>query len=829
MTKYGKKFRKIQLPEWKGKYFDYKKFKQFIKKNNPENIFPIQENEKENNILNSLDEKIKSFTQDLDQEIKKVYIFFTAKEKKLYKDINKYLHQKEDYEEFDLSEYLSQCNLLLELSTYNFNLSVFTYYNLKAVLKILKKFDKKIIGAKNKKNHILFDYIQTKLEAQNSDMLYLFRFKMIDEANVITQNLIKYLRDCLKNNKKKFKKEENLIEEGNNAITDENEKEESNLVSLINNSNNELSYNEVYNKVEVIYKKIKKNMKNIDLIAMATIRIFRPWKQFLRISSEVSSRLMQMNQEIFSAENDLDENIRFSNMRRKSLAFNITFSKENKYNILITLFHGFFYCFSFSVIIPTYTAYIDDFGDFKEFYGLLMMMAPLGSLVGFIYETKFFKCSTKIPYILSLIEIIIGNILYILAKKVDQISFLFLGRFLIGISNIRTHNKMYIINYLSKKDTNFYLTMFHGASILGCFAGFFINIFYSKETFSDYENNDIFNEKTIGSFINLFLAIAFLIIIIVLYSEAKSKTFNKMALKKQEKKIKEEEYLNTSFLNSSVDGNNISLDVRKDSMMVESIDAELEKFNKKNNFDDTNLVSNTVKEIAEQEKESLSILIKAYFVYILIIFTSKYINESIVIYFGLNLMKENDKLLNDNYWILGLVLSMSYLLVIISEIVFSKETECTRDKIFLIFLLSFNLINSSLLIFISQQNFIILIICSSLAIIFSNLIQKNAAHYFYNIIPNHYILCKIQGNILINIISTIGRISSSALLIAYERNHDTDIVDEFFNAFYYFIMTLLSFFSLLFYCIYYSDIRVKAISRIIKNDNKNELTIATDV
>ena len=570
-------------------------------------------------------------------------------------------------------------------------------------------------------------------------------------------------------------------------------------------------------------------MKNIDLIAMATIRIFRPWKQFLRISSEVSSRLMQMNQEIFSAENDLDENIRFSNMRRKSLAFNITFSKENKYNILITLFHGFFYCFSFSVIIPTYTAYIDDFGDFKEFYGLLMMMAPLGSLVGFIYETKFFKCSTKIPYILSLIEIIIGNILYILAKKVDQISFLFLGRFLIGISNIRTHNKMYIINYLSKKDTNFYLTMFHGASILGCFAGFFINIFYSKETFSDYENNDIFNEKTIGSFINLFLAIAFLIIIIVLYSEAKSKTFNKMALKKQENKIKEEEHLNTSSLNSSADGNNLSLDVRKDSMMVESIDAELEKFNKKNNFDDTNLVSNTVKEIAEQEKESLSILIKAYFVYILIIFTSKYINESIVIYFGLNLMKENDKLLNDNHWILGLVLSMSYLLVIISEIVFSKETECTRDKIFLIFLLSFNVINSSLLIFISQQNFIILIICSSLAIIFSNLIQKNAAHYFYNIIPNHYILCKIQGNILINIISTIGRISSSALLIAYERNHDTDIVDEFFNAFYYFIMTLLSFFSLLFYCIYYSDIRVKAISRIIKNDNKNELTIATDV
>ena len=830
MFKYGKKFIKIQLPEWKGKYFDYKKFKQFIKKNNPDNLFPIQENEKDNNVLNSLDEKIKKFTEDLDQEIKRVYIFFIAKEKKLYKDINKYLHQKDDYEEFNLNEYLSQFNLLLELSVYNFNLSVYTYYNLKAVLKILKKFDKKIIGAKNKKNHILFDYIQTKLESQNSDILYLFRFKMIDEANAITENLIKCLKDCLKNNKKKFKKEESVIEEENNTIINDFDKEESNRVSLINNSNEELSYNEVYNKIEVIYEKIKKNMKNIDLIAMATIRIFRPWKQFLRISSEVSSRLMQMNQSIFSGEDDADENLRFSkNMRRKSLAYNITFSKENKYNILITLFHGFFYCFSFSVIIPTYKAYIDDFGTHDEFYGLLMMMAPLGSLIGFMYETNFFKCSTKIPYILSLVEIILGNLFYILAKKTNQISFLFFGRFLIGISNLRTHNKMYIINYLSKKDTNFYLTMFHGASILGYFAGFFINIFYDHEAFDNMKINTILNEKTLGSFINLFLAIVFFIIIIVYFSEAKNKNFNKMALKKPEKKSKGDESLNVSTFSSFDDGNNLNLDVRRESLMVENMDAELEKFNKKNNFDDTNLVTNTVQEIAEQEKESLNVLIKAYFVYILIIFTTKYINESIVIYFGLNLLKVNQNLLENNSWVHGLVLSMSYLLVIISELAFTKKTECTRDKIFLIFVLSFNLINSSLLIFFSQRSVAILIICSSLAIIFSNLIQKNAAHYFYNIIPNHYILCKIQGNILINIISTIGRISSSALLIAYEINQEYKIVNEFFNAFYYSIMTLLSFFSLLFYCIYYSDIRVKAISRIIKNDNKSEIKIATDV
>ena len=828
MTKYGKKFRKVQLSEWKGRYFDYKRFKQFIKRNNPDNLFPIQEEdkkekekEKDNNLYETLEDKIKHFTEELDKEIKRVFVFFTNKEKKLYKDINKCLHQKEDYAEFELNEYYTQFNILLELSVYNFNLSVFTYYNLKAVLKILKKFDKKIVGRKNKKKHILFYYIQAKLEEQNSDMLYLFRFKMIDEVNALMENLIKELKDQLKNNKKKFKREEQANEDGNNLINDDgNEKE--NEDDLIDKNNNKgVYYNEVYNSVEVIYKKIKKNMKNIDLIAMSTIKLFRPWKQFLRISSEIGSRLMQMNQESFDNDEDFF-------LKRKSLVNNLSFSIENKFNIMITLFHGFFYCFSFSVIIPTYADYIDEFTDKKYFYGLLMMMAPIGALVGFLYETMFFKCSTKIPYILSLIEIILGNFLYIFAKKFEQISFLFIGRFLIGISNLRTHNKMYIINYLSRKDTSFFLTMFHGASILGSFTGFFINIFYSHKTFSTLDTI-ILSEKTLGSIINLVVAIAFLIFIIVKYSEAKSESFSKLAItQNNSNRISKDDSLDLNA-SSSDDGQNVSIDIQRDSIMVENIDAELEMFNKKNKYDDTNLVTRSVHEIAEQEKDNLKVLMKAYFVFILIVFTTKYINEAIVIYFGMNLIKENDNYLKENHWIHGLILSLAYLFVILCVLALSKKIECTQDKFFLIIILSLNLINCSFLIYFAQYVKEILVICSALAIILSNLIQKTASHYFFNIIPNSYILCKIQGNILINIITTIGRIVSSALLIAYQKNQEYEDIDEYFNAIYYMIMTLLSLLSLLFYCIYYSDIRVKAISRIIKNDNKDEIHMATDV
>ena len=63
----------------------------------------------------------------------------------------------------------------------------------------------------------------------------------------------------------------------------------------------------------------------------------------------------------------------------------------------------------------------------------------------------------------------------------------------------------------------------------------------------------------------------------------------------------------------------------------------------------------------------------------------------------------------------------------------------------------------------------------------------------------------------------------------YKKNEEQEIISKFFDRFYYSIMTLFSLISLLLYSIFYSDIRVKAISRIIKSHNKNEVKIATDV
>ena len=108
MGKYGKKFRTIQIGEWKEKYFNYKSYKQEIKslmgEKNKEEFKIKPDNEKEED-LGSWTFK---FEESLDKDIKKIYIFFSNKERTLYKKVNKLLHMKEEYPNFDLNDYLNQ-------------------------------------------------------------------------------------------------------------------------------------------------------------------------------------------------------------------------------------------------------------------------------------------------------------------------------------------------------------------------------------------------------------------------------------------------------------------------------------------------------------------------------------------------------------------------------------------------------------------------------------------------------------------------------------------------------------------------------------------------
>ena len=778
MVKYGKEFRRNQNLEWRDKYFDYKAKKKMINE-----YIKKKEGFANNDIsfLADLEKWTSEFEQSLDKDIKKVYIFFANKERTLFKRLNESLHLKDSYGNFDLATYLNELKKLKELSDLSLKMSYFIFYNLKAVIKILKKFDKKVITPKNKDYQIRMNYIQTKIEEQNSDILYLIKFKIIDEVNVLLENLINHLM-------KEFKSNKDILEEDSNEKDLENKLIEElpdmkDATKIINDS----------------YDQIKSHIQEIDKVSARVQKLFMPWKDFLKISTDINSKFLQITRE---------SNINVE--RTQSLAQTIAVSKDSKYNIFIVLAHGFLYMFSFSVIIPSSFLIFEKFNlDYDKsiiYWAILMMMAPLGTLFNYLYEAFLFKKSTKKPLVISCIGLIIGNVLYVIALGLDQIELLLIGRFICGLFNLRTHNKMYIINFLTQKDISFYLTMFHTTSILGLSVGFLLN---SGILFIEV-NNIYFNNLTIGALISIIFSFILLIISLAMFTEAHSNKFN----------ITSMQMFGEGIINDD-DGFNSDRDfsytVRKQTTVLKDIDSQLGNFNKENRFDDTNLVSKSVSELALREEGQLHYLLKDFIVYFLIIITTKFINESIYFNSFIFLLDKDD----DNRWIISLILGASYGLILLVELSLSRKYKFITERtliIILLFLLF--LVNLMFVILYNIENSLYFLV--SLNIIITSITEKYVAHLFLYIMPENYIICRINGNVFINIFSMISRIICSALLLL-------SIFEIEYKYIIFIVMTTLCFICLLLYGIFFKEIRIKAINRILKSNPTDEIKIATEV
>ena len=783
MVKYGKEFRKNQNIEWVEKYFDYKGKKKMIKEY-------LQKRESLNideaSFLNELEKWSKDFEENISKDVKKAYIFYTNKERTLYKNINESLHAKDYYEKLDLFAFVNEFKKLKETSELSLKLSNFIYYNLNAVLKILKKFDKKIITQKYKDYKIRFNYIQTKIEEQNSDILYLIKFKMIDEVNVILENLINDLM-------KEFKSNKDILEEDNQEKNDAENK----LIEEVP---------DIKDATKIIkdsYDSIKDNIQKIDKISANVQTIFIEWKDFLKLSTDINSKFLQINRESSVKESRVSE-------RTQSIAQVMGFSKVSKHNIYIILAHGFLYMFSFSVIIPTSYLYLYNFNHKKNliYWAILMVMAPLGTLFNYLYEAFLFKKSTKTPLIFSCIGLIVGNLLYSISGKANVKALTCVGRFICGLFNLRTHNKMYIINFLTKKDVSFYLTMFHTASILGLGFGFLINVGLLHIEL----DNQFFNKYTIGSIISIAFSFVLLIISIILFTEAHSSKFS----------ITSMQMFGEGIMGDDDNINETDFAVRKQTMALKDIDTQLGSFNRENRFDDTNLVSKSVSELAMREEGQLHYLLKDFIVYLLIIFTTKFVNESIIINSFIIYVDESGKTNDTTYlWIISLILGGSSLLILLVELSLSRKYKFITERALIIILLVILLIiNILLIVFVTKSTAIYILV--GLDNIVTSITEKYVAHLFLYIMPENYIICKINGNVFINIFSMISRIICCILIL----------LSDLQSMYKYIIcipMISLCFISTLLYAIFFKEIRVKAINRILKSNPTDEIKIATEL
>ena len=393
-----------------------------------------------------------------------------------------------------------------------------------------------------------------------------------------------------------------------------------------------------------------------------------------------------------------------------------------------------------------------------------------------------------------------------IAQGIDVIELLFVGRFICGLFNLRTHNKMYIINFLTKKDISFYLTMFHTTSTLGLAAGFLVN----AGLLSIESENEYINMNTIGSLITIILSFILLVISFVLFTEAHSNEFNITSMQMFGEGIINDD---DNFHEGSVSGK-----IKRQTTALKDIDSQLGNFNKENRFDDTNLVSKNVSLLALREEERLHYLMKDFFVYLLIIFTTKFINESIFVNSYIFL---NDDEKEKEQWLISVILGGSCILILLVELSLSRKYKFISERNLIIILLCLLLIINILFIIFNRKIFSFYFLIS-LDTILASITEKYTAHLFLYIMPENYIICKINGNVFISIFSMISRIICCALIFFSKY-------EDYYNYIIFIVMTLLSLVSFIFYIIFYKEIRIKAINRILTSNPTDEIKIATEV
>ena len=360
MVKFGKKYRNLQIEEWKSHYINYKLLKQKIKAIKQKivsrqrdgslnlashssimqsmNVIPII-NRRTSLLLDDLSvlyqrkygQDLKEFIELLDSELNKCYLFYMRMEKELYKKVNSHLYTQTNYLNYNSFEIYKEMNKLNKTVFLIKCINTFIYDNMNALKNILKKFDNKLSSHCGR---IQTKYILNQLTLQQNNKLEnLLQYKTIDEAMVICESNLNELMKYFTQNQnilhfddgKTEKNSENNIEIDNRDI--DSNKNDINLIILkdeqksenfTNNnyiiSNNSLSNNitniednvlEGLNKnnirTKIIEKKkeILKYLKDIDELTYYKIQ-YGDWFYYLK---EENDKLTMHNQQLL--ENDI--------------------------------------------------------------------------------------------------------------------------------------------------------------------------------------------------------------------------------------------------------------------------------------------------------------------------------------------------------------------------------------------------------------------------------------------------------------------------------------------------------------------------------------------
>lgn len=265
----------------------------------------------------------------------------------------------------------------------------------------------------------------------------------------------------------------------------------------------------------------------------------------------------------------------------------------------------------------------------------------------------------------------------------------------------------------------------------------------------------------------------------------------------------------------------ISTDEKK---MLSDIENKLNSFNEKNQFSDTNLIPSNIKQIVENEKKAFSYISNGVFITFLMLLFMRIINEALIVVLADNIDNEfNSSTYKSNFIILSGSLLFESIICFIAARIISQHSHTRK---FLLTLLISGFIVSSVLsisvLFWTELYYgiftVLLVITTLVELVTSNLIA--------NIMPPKWRILGLEYGIFIHTPILLGRVLGSILAMVINIMIVKEWGEDLKDIFSYIISAVVpSFFLILLILIIYNykNLRVKAISRILRSQYHNKL------
>ena len=608
MVKFGKYFRKSQVSAFSGHYLDYKFLKQFIRsQTNPKPQQVSTENQNsgsESQIPQSKltkTELIKQFCSLLDKELKKIYMCFVNTERDLYVKINQRLHCHGEYFQLNAVQIEQELDELDKISNINVDLAKYLRDNITAMGKILKKFDKKF---KHFNTSLSLDYPIEKLEMKNSDLLYIFQYKIIDEVSVLITKLKNDLIQSyhlLLEHPGDYAPSSTELQENKNDIGSD--------ALVVQNNNTAILQASSKGAIDKKGDEIQKKIDTIESLYIGLAEYYRKWNSNLKIR-EFSS----LNKSSLEIEGD---NKIVSKHKLKSI------SNENKWNVRLTLIQKCYISACMMFVIPNnFSTLRYDFkpedvmatsfsiGPIRYYAAVIISMTPLGGLFSLLLTKFWISKSYKYPMIFSSLVCVIGNILYVLGIAMDSVLLMCFSRFIIGFGlNTRVHRR-YMLDFIPKRKISLHLFYLKLSNLFGAALGPLVTLLC---TFCPAQKPSdaifVMSEYVLPSWIFSFFAFLLLIMVCVFYTEPVNTSFNAYGE-------------GNAPIEAALSGDSFMLDgafIQKDRENLLEINDRLNQCNEENKYSDTNLVAPFIDKVILEQRSPNGVVAKSMYLVLLFI------------------------------------------------------------------------------------------------------------------------------------------------------------------------------------------------------------------